>query len=121
MTNKSDCFEMARALGLGVLNTEEYARLTTATAVFNGSEEAQNKLNEYYNLRQNGENKDNGALERMAAELQSNPEIGPMIDAQNDFNTLVNTVMEILRVTITGEMVSNSCGQGCGACGGCEG
>lgn len=113
-----NCYDMARELGTEILRTQEYAQLKAATAVFNESDEAGKRLDAYYKLRQKGESLTDPELEDMAEKLINDPEIGPMIEAQNEFNDLVNTVMDILRAMITGEM-PEGCGKSCDSCQGC--
>lgn len=126
-------FEKARELGEMITETEQGKRLNDARFVFDGSEEAQRLLFEYTDFRQkiqyqmeNGEmskEKFEEAKEYMAKkadELKAHPIVGEMLQAENEFNFVVNQVMEILKATITGEESSGGCNGSCSGCSGCH-
>lgn len=58
----------------------------------------------------------------MVAELKKNPVINDMVQAESEFNTVINRVMNIFQSTITGECDDEECGctGSCSSCGGCH-
>lgn len=129
-------YEKARELGDLILQSEQSLRLADATAEFKQSEEAQIKMNEYKAYQGNiQESMSKGVMSQddfkiatkrlteMAVEVKQDPVIGALIFAENEFNGFVNQVMNVLKMTITGESQAG-CGEdscsGCASSGGCS-
>lgn len=126
-------YEKARELGELLLETEQAKRLTDARYIFDGDEQAQKALFDYTEYRNNVVNKmEDGSLKpeqykeeakkinEMAKELKNTPIVGDMLKAESEFNSLVNQVMEILKVTINGEEETSGCTGNCSGCSGCH-
>ena len=123
--------EKALELGQLLLRSEECLRLADATAAFQENPEAVRMLEDY----KSQQNRLRGALHsgvmdpeeadqarqelsEKAAALKNNPVIGGLIAAENDFNRLVNQVLEAIKDTVSGD--KGDCGGGCGGCNGCR-
>lgn len=122
-------FDKARELGRLILESEESIRLSDATDIFQQDEEAKQKMEEYKAYQaQVQQGMENGSLSteqiktasarlaQMAGALKQDPIVGALIFAENEFNSFVNRVMSVLKLTITGD----ACDEGdCGGCAGC--
>lgn len=125
-----DLVEQAKELGNAILATEQAKNLADATALYEASEEAQAKMEEYRKYQedvqktmQSGEvSKEDihiatQRLTEMATELKQDPIIGGLVFAENEFNGYVNQIMTVVKNTIMG--IDSSCGEGgCSGCGG---
>lgn len=122
-------YEKARELGQLILESEESLRLSDASSAFQQSEEARQKMEDYKSYQtkvqrgmETGElsteeiKSASTHLAQMAVALKQDPVVGAMIFAENEFNAFVNRVMNVLKLTITGD----ACDEGdCSACAGC--
>ena len=126
-------FEKARELGTLILESEESKGLADAGAAFEADENAKAKFEEYKNSRlavqeKMAENalspeeitKESQKLAEMAMELKTDPVIAGLIFAEDNFNTLVSQVMNILQATMSGSVAGADCGGGCASCVGCS-
>ena len=124
--------EKAKELGNLILASEESKRLADAQAIYKENIEAVKKMEEYAKYKndvvtamESGHMDDNAykaasaKLNDLGNELKAVPVIAELVRAENDFNSFVNDIMNVLKITITGE--ASACGSGCGGCGGgCE-
>lgn len=128
-------YDKARELAYEVLSTDEGKRVAETRYIFDNNEEARQKLLDYNTYReavnmrvQEGSitedelKKEGSKLTQMIAELKKNDIINDMVQAESEFNALINRVMTIFRSTITGECEDNEdgCTGSCGTCGGCR-
>lgn len=127
----TECYQKARELGRLILESEDSIRLSDAMAVYDQNPLAQKKMEEYKAFRkemQNGMRSGDISqgeyteracrLSEMTVELKKDTVVGSLIFAENEFNGFVNNVINILKLTITGDaMPENGCGGNCG--GGC--
>ncbi len=130
----SHYLEEARKLGEMLLASEESKRLADARAAFNADDDAQDKMAMFQSLqhrimeklrKENPTEEEKRNLTRqlheMAAQLQKEPVVGDLLQADQDFNALVTQVMNIIRMTAGGQEAEGGCGSGCsGNCGGCH-
>lgn len=128
-------YDMARELAYAVLSTDEGKKVAETRYIFDNNEEARQKMLDYNTYReavnmrvQEGsisqeEMKAEGTkLSQMIAELKSNSIINDMVQAEGEFNAVINRVMNIFQATITGECEDENggCTGSCGTCGGCH-
>ena len=125
-------FEKARELGELILQSEQSARLNAAREAYNNDSEATKKLEEYSKY-QNDVNSSisQGAMSQeefqlatkrlteWGSELKQDAVIGELVTAENEFGAFVNSVMNVMKITITGEAESCS-SEGCAGCSGCH-
>ncbi len=128
-------YEQARELAYAVLSTDEGKKVAETRYIFDNNEEARQQLLDYNTYREavnmrvqegsisQDELKAEGSkLTEMVAELKKNPVINDMVQAESEFNTVINRVMNIFQSTITGECDDEECGctGSCSSCGGCH-
>ncbi|MDO5388046.1 MAG: YlbF family regulator [Clostridia bacterium] len=128
-------YDMARELAYAVLSTDEGKKVAETRYIFDNNEEARQKMLDYNTYReavnmrvQEGsisqeEMKAEGTkLSQMIAELKANSIINDMVQAEGEFNAVINRVMNIFQATITGECEDENggCTGSCGTCGGCH-
>jgi cell fate (sporulation/competence/biofilm development) regulator YlbF (YheA/YmcA/DUF963 family) len=123
-------------LGDLILSSDEAKKLHAARQAFDENTDAKKKFDEYSAFQRDVQQKASGGdmdeetfadatkkLMQMAAELKQDDTISKLMDAENGFNGFVNSVMNVLRFTITGVDASDACGcHGCagGDCNSCE-
>ena len=125
--------EKAKELGKLILESDVAKNMGDAAAVYDADKEAvvefeaykvhfqafQKKL-EANELTEETYKDESSKLNEMADKLKEYPAIAGIIAAENEFNSFVSEIMEVLRVTIMGQ-TGNGCGSGCGGCGsGCS-
>ncbi len=135
MIMENSIYEMARELAYAVLSTDEGKKVAETRYIFDNNEEARQKLLDYNTYReavnmrvQEGsiseeELKAEGSrLTQMIAELKKNTIINDMVQAESEFNAVINRVMTIFQSTITGECDDDGCGctGSCSSCSGCH-
>ena len=126
-------FEKARELGTLILESEESKQLADAGAAFDADAGAKARFEEYKDQRiaiqekmaanelsPEEITKESQKLNEMAMELQKDPIIAGLIFAEDNFNTLVSQIMNILRATMSGTAPEANCGGGCSSCSGCS-
>jgi len=126
-------FEKARELGTLILESQESKDLADAGAAFDADEAAKAKLEGYKDyhfevqskmsageLSQEDITKESQKLAEMAMELKTDPIIAGLIFAEDNFNTLVSQVMNILKATMSGSVSEDGCGGSCAGCAGCS-
>lgn len=128
-------YEQARELAYAVLSTDEGKKVAETRYIFDNNEEARQQLLDYNTYREavnmrvqegsisQDELKAEGSkLTEMVAELKKNPVINDMVQAESEFNNVINRVMNIFQSTITGECDDEECGctGSCSSCGGCH-
>ncbi len=132
---ENSIYEMARELAYAVLSSDEGKKVAETRYIFDNNEEARQKLLDYNTYReavnmrvQEGsiseeELKAEGSkLSQMIAELKKNSIINDMVQAEGEFNAVINRVMTIFQSTITGECDDEECGctGSCSSCSGCH-
>lgn len=128
-------FEQARELAYAVLSTDEGKKVAETRYIFDNNEEARQQLLDYNTYReavnmrvqegsitQEDLKAEGTKLSEMVAELKKNPVINDMVQAESEFNAVINRVMSIFQSTITGECDDEDCGctGSCSSCGGCH-
>lgn len=132
---ENSIYDQARELAYAVLSTDEGKRVAETRYIFDNNEEARQQLLDYNTYReavnmrvQEGtisqeEMKAEGSkLSEMIAELKKNPIINDMVQAESEFNAVINRVMTIFQSTITGECEDEAgyCSGSCSSCSGCH-
>ncbi len=126
-------FEKARELGELILLSDEAKNLAEATDAFIKDEDAKKKFEEYklyqQDVQKSMSNKQmtkeefkiaSKRLTEMAIELKQIPTIASLNFAENEYNGLIQQVMNILKLTITGANVEENAGCGCCSSRGCS-
>lgn len=125
-------YEKSRELGEMLLQTEEGKRMYDAKFVLDGDDEAKQLLFEYNQYRQTVQNQINEGLlseedfekvkqknSELFEGLRKNSVLKEMLEAESEFNNIVNRAMDILKSTIMGEQ-EVGCSGSCSSCGGCH-
>ena len=133
MDDLNSIFNEARKLADMLLETTEGKALNDARYIFEGNEEAQNMLNEYSIYRRKIQTMANNdeisdeeleqENEKIAArikELQQNEVIRNLFVAEQNFNNIVNHVMNVFNATLAGQENIGGCSGSCATCGGCH-
>jgi len=130
----ANCYDKARELGTMILESEESKQLSDAGAAFDADENAKKRFDAYKSYHQSLQEKMTGnelnpdeikaesqKLSEMAMELKQDPVIAGLIFAEDNFNTFVAQVMNVLRATINGTATDDcACSpNGCSSCSGC--
>lgn len=128
-------YEKARELAYAVLSTDEGKKVAETRYIFDNNEEARQQLLDYNTYReavnmrvqegsisQDDLKAEGSKLTEMVAELKKNSVINDMVQAESEFNAVINKVMNIFQSTITGECDDEQCGctGSCSSCGGCH-
>ncbi len=127
-------YEKARELGEMILETKEGKRLYDAKFIYGGDDDAKKVLTEYMMYRNILRSKaGDGSIseEELKSEIQKlnvlgekakeNAVVKELMDAEDKFNTLVNSVLNILKETVLKEEEeSEGCTGSCSSCGGCH-
>ncbi|MCI8805171.1 MAG: YlbF family regulator [Clostridiales bacterium] len=127
-------YEKARELGEMILETKEGKRLYDAKFIYGGDDDAKKVLTEYMMYRNILRSKaGDGSIseEELKSEIQKlnvlgekakeNAVVKELMDAEDKFNTLVNSVLNILKETVLkDEEESEGCTGSCSSCGGCH-
>ena len=128
----NEIMEKARELGEAIIESEEYKALKKAELEQEQDEEAMALLKEYSELRtslameiQKGDvSEDEMAsirekLEEAYEKVTTNDHITAYINAQRDFQTVLDQMNQIITFHITGEN-PGGCRGNCSSCGGCH-
>lgn len=126
-------YDMARELAKALLESKEGMAVNDARFVFDGNEEAQKLLFGYTDARsrlqnaiENGQIEDADIegeakkLEDMAKELQDNEIITDMMNAEQNFQQFINSVMNVFNATLSGDENKGGCTGSCSSCSGCH-
>jgi len=129
----NDIYSKARELAQMLLSTEAGQRLETARYIFDGDEEAQKVLFKYNDYRNDVQMKiQDGKLNEkeikaaktklinLANNVKNHKVAGELVKAENNFNNLVNSVMDVFGSTLTGEFKEGNCSGSCSNCSGCN-
>ena len=105
--------DTARQLGKELLETEQAKRLIAANEAFKASEEAIKMINDYNDMQRQyqydttGNKMPKEEMEKRVDEImmfgekiKKDPICGELINAQNDFNRFMNSVLAIIKQTI---------------------
>lgn len=133
MNDYAKIFGAARELAQMMLETDEGKALNDARYIFEGDNMAQKLMSDYSLYRQNVHNrmangdlteeeldKENDILAEKIKELQSNEIIKQYFVAEQNFNNVINHVMNVFNATIAGEENFGGCSGSCSTCGGCH-
>jgi len=127
--------EKARELGVALSESSEFKRLHEARTAMDADNALTNMLDSFTSKRQEiadaleDEEVDGVELsavsremERMQAILLENSLFKEMLDAQNEFQTLMSRVNKVIATCIGMENADDEggCSGGCGSCGGCK-
>ncbi|MBR7186970.1 MAG: YlbF family regulator [Clostridia bacterium] len=126
-------FAKTRELGEALLECETYRRMKAAEEKAMGNAEAAEAMATSLEKRTAlqdmmcQDNPDPGAMKRLSEEMDSCQERLQMIDdvvalmeARNDFNSLIGQINQVLQFIVTGRMDESGCSGDCGSCGGCH-
>ncbi len=134
MNELGTIFEKTREIATLLLSTDEGKALNDARYIFEGDNMAQMLMSDYSLYRQNVQNrmaegslseeeleKENEVLAAKIKELQENEVIKQYFIAEQNFNNIVNHVMNVFNATIAGEAdFAGGCSGSCSTCGGCH-
>ena len=134
MNELGTIFEKTREIATLLLSTDEGKALNDARYIFEGDNTAQMLMSDYSLYRQNVQNrmaegslseeeleKENEVLAAKIKELQENEVIKQYFIAEQNFNNIVNHVMNVFNATIAGEAdFAGGCSGSCATCGGCH-
>ncbi len=134
MNELGTIFEKTREIATLLLSTDEGKALNDARYIFEGDNTAQMLMSNYSLYRQNVQNrmadgslseeeleKENEVLAAKIKELQENEVIKQYFIAEQNFNNIVNHVMNVFNATIAGEAdFAGGCSGSCATCGGCH-
>lgn len=125
-------YDKARELGEMMLETKEGKRLYDARFAYRENNEAKKVFTEYMQFRNMldskihsgavSENEIKTEIEKLNAALEKakeNPTVKELLEAENDFNALVNSVLNVLKETVLKDD-ENGCSGRCSSCGGCH-
>ena len=128
-----EIYNKARELAEMLLETEEGKAMADAKYIFDGNQEAKKMLFDYSQYRdsvqvrmesgalsQDEFQKETEKMNEMIKNLREDPIIGEMIRTENEFNKLVNQVMNVFKATIMGNNEDGGCSGSCGSCSGCH-
>lgn len=126
-------YDLARELGNELLKTKEVEKLMEAKKAFDADEEAVKLLAEYTEIQQEmqmkmasghlsieEEEETKKLLTEKSKLIQKNESAINLFNAENEYNTFINSVFSIIQSTMSGEdQCSGGCDSGC--CSGCSG
>ena len=128
----NEILEKARELGEAIIESEEFKALKKAELEQEQDEEAMALLKEYSELRtslaqeiQKGDVSEDEMsairekLEEAYEKVTTNDHITAYINAQRDFQTVLDQMNQIITFHITGEN-PGGCSGNCSSCGGCH-
>ena len=131
---KIELFEKARALGEAMAQTDEYKAVQEAQARIEEDEETQQMIARFNALQttmqemMQSPDPDKDAVAAMASsmrelqtQLTKQPSMQALNEAQKEFSEIINSVNQVLRFMITGEVAGEdeTCGGNCATCKGC--
>lgn len=122
--------EKAKELAQLILESDIAKNMADASAIYDADKEAVALFENYKlqfeafqqqlqggKLSENEYKKESERLNGTADELRKYPSIAGIISAETEFNNFVTEIMNVLRVTIMGQ-IGNACGSG--NCSGCK-
>ncbi len=125
-------YEKARELGEMILETKEGKRLYDARFIYQGDDDAKKALTEYMQYRNILQEKvhdgsvseeqlqeEIGKLNKIAEKAKENKVVSELMEAEDEFNKLVNSVLGILKDTVLKDE-EGGCSGNCSSCGGCH-
>ena len=127
-------YEKARELGEMILETKEGKRFYDAKFIYRGDDNAKEVLTEYMRYRNilrskagdgsiSEEELKSGIqkLNALGDKAKENAVVKELMDAEDNFNALVNPVLNILKETVLkDDEEGGGCGGSCSSCGGCH-
>ena len=132
---RNQIIEKAQELGTMIANSPEAARVSTSADAMNANEEAVNLLQTYNQNRREATEKLRGTdpskedlqnfKEYVQAEFEKiakNPLIAEYLEANREFENMVNQVNAVLEYFITGQEANNGggCSGNCSSCSSCH-
>ena len=122
-------YQKARELGENILNSDYGLMLQEAKQNFESNESLNKKYLDYTNYQSAYIDKlkkkeltpveiarEQKKIEAMNTELNHEEDLVRLLNAEEEFNNYVNGILEILKLTISGE---STCGSSSGGCSGC--
>ena len=123
--------EKAKELAQLILESDIAKNMADASAVYDADKEAVTKFESYKmqfeafqqqlqegKLGEDEYKKESERLNEIVEKLREYPSIAGIISTETEFNNFVTEIMNVLRVTIMGQ-IGNACGSG-GNCSGCK-
>lgn len=132
---ENSIYEQARELAFAVLSTDEGKKVAETRYIFDNDEKSRQQLLDYNTYReavnmrvqegsisQDDLKAEGSKLTEMIQELKKNTIINDMIQAESEFNQVINRVVSIFQSTITGECEDEEggCTGSCSSCSGCH-
>lgn len=132
----SSIYELARNLGEELLKAPEVERFLEAKKIYEADEEIVKLMDEYVKIQKDLQTRAaNGTIEiqeqqeitddlmKRAEVIRANPAAAALFEAENAFNSLMNSVFSIVTSTMAGEETQSGCGGGCSSdcCSSCGG
>lgn len=125
--NTEEIIKKAFELGDAIAQSKEVASLQAMQAKLSEDQEASLLINQYQRVRTQLENKVQDGLQVMPAEeknlenlqeqLNNNQMVKELIQVQEQFNALMQSVYFAINQSITGESCSSDCSSCGGSCG----
>lgn len=132
-----DIIKMTRQLGKAIQESEQYKRLEAAKNVNDNDTNLQNQIEEFNMVRvklstaMQEENKDEDVVKKFDGELKAiytavmgNPNMLEFNDAKQDIDKMMNSITNILMMSVNGEDPETcpeepeNCSGSCSSCGG---
>ena len=123
-------YQKARELGEEILNSDYGAMLAEAKINFENNTKVSDQLDYYTQYRADYLEKlrkrelspqdiahEQKKIDAMQFDLSQEVDLTRLLDAEENFNNYVNHILDILKLTISGE---SSCGSSSGGCSGCS-
>lgn len=126
--------DKARELGIALSESDEFKRMTAARAILEKNSSVSEMLKDYQKKQKeivdilSGDNPDNelvaaltSDIDNMQSALLVNPVFSELMEAQNDFQRLMNDVNKVLAECIGMDTKQDdSCDGACSSCSGCK-
>jgi cell fate (sporulation/competence/biofilm development) regulator YlbF (YheA/YmcA/DUF963 family) len=126
--------DKARELGIALSESDEFKRMIAARAILEDNSAVSEMLKDYQKKQKeivdilSGDNPDSvlvaaltNDIDNMQSTLLVNPVFSELMEAQNDFQKLMNDVNKVLAECIGMDMKQdNSCDGSCSSCSGCK-
>lgn len=132
----SSIYELARNLGEELLKTPEVEKFLEAKKVYEADTEIVKLMDEYVKIQKDLQMRaSNGTIEakeqqeitddlmKRAEVIRKNPAASALFEAENAFNSLMNSVFSIVTSTMAGDEAQSGCGGSCSSdcCSSCGG
>ncbi|MGE5381091.1 MAG: YlbF family regulator [Methylocystaceae bacterium] len=122
--NKEDIIKQAMQLGEALTGSDELLQLKAAQQAVTADLEAYQTIMQYEQQRHNADTKmrqglalspeEEAKLGQAEKAVKDNPKVQILIEAQENFDNLMQSIYFVINQAVTGP----SCGSGCESCGG---